>query len=77
MLFYLIAFLGSCLLLPLCGYVGYGFALLSILLGGGWGWLCVRGFQSENDSIWARKMFLFSLLVIMGLCAAIPFCVIV
>jgi protoheme IX farnesyltransferase len=77
MLFYVIAFLLSCLLLPLSGYVSYGFAVLATLLAGGWGWLCVRGFECENDSIWARKMFLFSLLVIMGLCAAIPLCVVV
>jgi len=75
MLIYIIAFLGVSSTLFLYGYVGLGYLITSGLLGMSWLILCLKGFQCENDTRWARKMFIFSLVVVMGLCIAIPFSV--
>jgi protoheme IX farnesyltransferase len=39
-----------------------------ISLGLGWMLLCLKGFRAEDPTRWARKMFFFSLLVIVGWC---------
>jgi protoheme IX farnesyltransferase len=71
MLLYIIAFIIATLLLTLCGYTGYVYFTVVALLGFTWLGLCIKGFTSNNDTLWARKMFLFSLVVIMVLCAMI------
>ncbi len=70
MLFYTIAFAVTSSLLFLCGYVGLGYFLIALCLGISWIALCIKGFKSENDHRWARKMFLFSLIVVTALSAA-------
>jgi len=72
MVVYTIAFIIANLMLTLCGYTGYAYMIVAALLGGTWLWMNIRGFQSNNDTLWARKMFLFSLVVITGLCIMIP-----
>jgi len=76
MLVYIIAFIGISSLLSLCGYLGYGYLTATVLLGLCWLGLCIKGFKCENNTRWARKMFLFSLVVVTGICIAIPFSVI-
>lgn len=73
MLLYIIVFMMTTLLLTLSGYTGYLYALVAILLSLSWMALCLRGFTVNNDKRWARKMFVCSLVVIMGLCITIPF----
>lgn len=65
MLLYIIAFLCSIPLLTVLGYTGYLYLTLMALVGGVWLFLSIRGFKSEQPQVWARKMFLFSLVVIM------------
>ena len=64
MLLYLIGFILSALALSLFGYTGYVYIGAVVLLGGVWVWLAVKGFKAENNKLWARKMFLFSLVTI-------------
>jgi len=71
MLIYLSCFIIAATLLTFFGYTGYSYLISVLLLGVGWLWMCVQGFTCANDIIWARKMFLVSLVVILGLCAMI------
>ncbi len=71
MLFYIIAFVTSCFLLFVFGYAGAVYLTTSMLLGLTWLLFCLQGFKTGADKPWARKMFLFSLVVVLGLCAAL------
>ncbi len=64
MLLYVIAFCFACLLLSLLGYAGYGYLIITALVGGAWLLLSLQGFRASNDARWARKMFIVSLVVI-------------
>jgi protoheme IX farnesyltransferase len=67
MVLYTIAFLIAALLLTVMGYTGYIYFVVAALLGLAWLVLCIQGFKTTNDARWARKVFLFSLIVITGL----------
>lgn len=73
MMLYIIAFTLATLMLTITGYTGTIFFIVAALLGIGWLGLCLDGFKSANETGWARKMFVYSLVVIMVLCIAIPF----
>lgn len=75
MVCYILIFTMAASMLTLFGYAGIGFLIATALLGLTWLALCIKGFKSTNNTLWARQMFLFSLVVIMGLCAVIPFSV--
>lgn len=64
--FYIIAFLAAAISLALYGYTGYAYLAVMSVLGASWLYLALDGFITENDTSWARKMFVFSLVVIMG-----------
>lgn len=74
MLLYIMAFIGTSFALTITGYTGYIFAAVSAILGFSWLGLCINGFTKadEGNYLWARQMFVYSLVVIMGLCIAIP-----
>lgn len=74
MLLYIMAFIGTSLALTITGYTGYIFAAVAAMLGLSWLGLCINGFPKRNEEnyLWARQMFFYSLVVIMGLCVAIP-----
>lgn len=65
MVSYLILLEGVCLLFA--PYTGYFFLIVSSLLNLVWLLLACQGFKAKEESLWARKMFLFSLLVVIGL----------
>lgn len=73
MLLYIIGFIGATAALTLTGYTGYLYLSVAIILGFTWLLLCLKGFNSNNDELWARKMFRFSLVTITGLCVMISF----
>ncbi len=73
MVFYIIAFTIAAVMLTLCKYVGYMYFLIVLLLGFLWLRLCMKGFMCKDDVVWARKMFFFSLVVIVVLSMMIPF----
>ncbi len=71
MLFYLGAFILAALSLPLFGYTSTYYSVVAVLLSIYWLWICLQGFKAESDKRWARKVFLASLVVILGLCLTI------
>lgn len=54
-------------LLTLFGYTGYTFLVVMSVLGITWQYKAFQGFTSNDDTKWARSMFLMSLVVIVGL----------
>lgn len=68
-LFYIAAFIIASSMLTVTGYTGYIYLLVVGLLGLMWLGLGIQGFKTTNNAAWARKMFSFSLLVLLGLCA--------
>jgi heme o synthase len=75
MVFYIVAFIFTSLLLTVTEYTGYIYGVVSALLGLTWLALCLSGFKIETteDKRWAKQMFRYSLVVIMGICVIIPF----
>lgn len=76
MLFYLIAFILVSTFLTIFGYTGLIYLTTISLLGLIWLFLCLQGFKTKKNALWARKMFLFSLVVITIQCIAMSFDVI-
>lgn len=64
MLLYIIAFILATVMLTFCGFAGILYLVVAALLGCYWLFLCIKGFKSENATLWARKMFLASLVII-------------
>ncbi len=73
MVVYILGFIASVGMLTLFGYTGYIYLTVATLLGLAWLWLCLKGFKSEDDQLWARHMFRLSLIIITILCLVIPF----
>jgi len=64
MLLYIIAFMIATWMLIAFGYTGYAYLVTAIVLGVAWLFLCIQGFKTSDDRLWARKMFRLSLLII-------------
>ncbi|MGZ3732177.1 MAG: heme o synthase [Parachlamydiaceae bacterium] len=73
MALYIVAFTATTLLLTMTGYTGYFYLGSALLLGGTWLGLCFKGFKQSNDTLWAKNMFVCSLVVIMALCVTMAF----
>lgn len=71
MLLYIIAFMVATLMLIGFGYTGYAYLITAVVLGFAWLYLCIQGFKSSDDRLWARKMFRLSLVIITLLCIMI------
>lgn len=67
-LLYTIVFVISSLLLTVYGYVGYTYLVVMAVLGLYWLWLAIKGFSAKDNDRWARQMFGFSMITILGLC---------
>jgi len=65
---YTAVFLISCLLLTVFDYTGYVYAVAMGLSGTYWLWLASKGFSATNSDAWARRMFKFSMIIILLLC---------
>lgn len=66
-LVYIVAFCIACGLLTAFGYTGYTYAVVMMGLGLVWlgrGW---NGLSSQSTVVWGRRMFLFSLIVVLTL----------
>jgi protoheme IX farnesyltransferase len=66
--FYTLAFVVASLLLTPLGYTGYIYFAVMALLGIYWIWLGAKGLSAKNSDAWARKMFHFSLIILLALC---------
>lgn len=67
-LIYTIVYVAATLILTPLGYTGYIYFIVMTALGGYWLLLAVRGFSAADDDAWARQMFGFSMISILGLC---------
>lgn len=66
MIAYIIGFAVAALMLTYYGYVGHWYALI---MGGCslyWLYLAKIGYQPDNERLWARKVFIFSIVIIMA-----------
>lgn len=70
---YILVFIAICSLLTLLHFTGWLFLAAAAMLGTIWFVLCLKGFASIDDRLWARKMFIFSLIVITTLSFTLPF----
>ena len=74
MLYYISAFVVAVSLLTLFGFTGYLYLSVMSMIGLAWLGLCIRGFwaiTADDTKHWARKMFLFSLIVIVMFCVMV------
>lgn len=62
---YILAYLVVAPLLTLTGYTGITYMAVMGLVGLVWFWKGVEGFDEEKSTAWARKMFGFSLIVLL------------
>lgn len=61
---YTVAFVIATLLLSVFGFTGYTYLTVMLILGLYWLWLASEGLHTSNDDSWARRMFKFSLVVL-------------
>lgn len=61
---YIVAFMAATLMLTLGGYTGYRTLTVATLLGLSWLYLAWWGYQAKDERLWARKLFIFSILTI-------------
>ena len=71
MIYYIMAFIITASLLTFTGYTGYLYLIVTVILGLIWLQIGVDGFFNIHNTAWAKKMFVFSLVVIMALCLSI------
>lgn len=71
MLCYVIAFIISASMLFLFGYTGYIYLTVIMILGFVWLLFAIKGFWVTDTTRWARKMFIFSLVIIVVICLMI------
>jgi protoheme IX farnesyltransferase len=71
-LLYVIGFMVSCALLTIYDYTGYTYLVVMLLFGLAWLRYAMKGFGAVDDSRWARKMFLLSLIGILALSIMMP-----
>ena len=68
MLCYALVFLLAIAALYFSGYVGVVYVSILLLMGGVWVLYCVYGFWAKDDKQWARKVFRFSLFILLAFC---------
>jgi protoheme IX farnesyltransferase len=61
---YILAFMAATLMLTLGGYTGYRTLAVATMLGLSWLYLAWWGYQAKDERLWARKLFIFSILTI-------------
>lgn len=72
MTLYIIAFIGTAILLTPLNYTGYIYLAATVCLGLAWLGICLAGFKTTNNQLWGQRMFQFSLILITALCFIIP-----
>jgi len=64
---YILAFMIATLMLTLSGYAGYKYLIVAAAVSIWWLGMALKGYKTENDVVWARKLFGFSIITIMSL----------
>jgi protoheme IX farnesyltransferase len=67
-LVYTVLFVVTSLLLTVYGYTGWIYLGVMALLGGYWLGIGVRGLRTPDIDAWARRMFRFSMVMILAIC---------
>ncbi|RKQ95920.1 protoheme IX farnesyltransferase [Kushneria sinocarnis] len=67
---YIVAFIVASLLLTLIGYTGYVYLVIAALVGGYWLKLALTYRDCSDDRAWAKRVFLYSILVVTMLSVA-------
>ncbi len=67
MLFYIAAYIAAVAALTVAGVTGFVFAVVMVGLSAWWLWRSIQGFNAPDTKRWARKLFGFSLYVLLGL----------
>ena len=65
--YYIIGFTAAALLLTVAGYTGYAYMSIAALTGFYWLYVALKGYSLDDDRLWARKMFILSIIGIMVL----------
>lgn len=65
-LIYTVAYAISSVALTPLGYTGWVYAVVMGVLGAWWIVIGIQGFRAKDDNAWARRMFRFSLIIIMA-----------
>ncbi len=61
---YILAFMAATLTLTCAGYTGYGALTVATALGVSWLYLAWFGYKASDERLWARKLFIFSIVTI-------------
>lgn len=65
MILYVVSFIFFTSLMTLFGITGYIYLAIMLFVGIAWLFKGIKGFEDKNDSSWAKKMFSYSLLVLL------------
>lgn len=66
--FYALAFVISILLLTVFGYTGYVYLVVMLVCGIYWLSIAIEGLHAADDNAWARKMFRYTLIILLIYC---------
>jgi protoheme IX farnesyltransferase len=61
---YILAFMAATLMLTFGGYTGYSTFAVATVLGLSWLYLAWSGYKAFDERLWARRLFIFSILTI-------------
>ncbi len=61
---YILAFMAATLMLTVGGYTGYSTFAVATVLGLSWLYLAWSGYKAKDERLWAKKLFIFSILTI-------------
>ncbi len=69
--FYIVALIIATCALSVLGFAGLTYRIVMLILGIAWLVRSMRGFNTADDTAWAKNVFLFSLIVLMGFSIAL------
>ncbi|MCB5184206.1 heme o synthase [Methylobacillus gramineus] len=64
---YIIAFVIAAIMLTLSGYTGYSYLIVAGVISIYWLGMALAGYKTSNDQVWAKKLFMFSIVTITAL----------
>ena len=73
MVLYILGFIFTTAQLTYFGYTSHAFLYSSVFLGLMWLALCCKGFRTQDNIVWGKQMFRFSLITISAICFMIIF----
>ena len=73
MFLYILCLIPTLMMLSFFGYTGKFFFLTTFAASAAWLMLSIRGFKTDQNDLWGKQMFRFSLVVINAICLLIPF----